>query len=169
VLIRNLFEHGAFTLENSLATAQVLAGYIPGLLFALLGVLAIRAHIVERNLRIVFILGAASVVSNFILNQLLVGRLGLPGLAISTTINDVLITTIYVLCLVHLLPKNMLRRWGWGFLIAGASALLALFMEMGPGIPQSLSDVRLWMAAVMCSGLLVFAVGLIRTERMTSS
>jgi len=163
-LVRLLFEHGEFTFENSRLTAHVLAGYLPGLLFALLSILTIRAHIVERNLRIIFVLGAASVMANFTLNQLLIGPQGLFGVAIATTINDVLITTVYVLCLVHLLPPNMLKRWSTGFLVAGVSLLFAIFMETGPGIPQDHLDPRLWLAAVVCFGTLFFSISRIHHE-----
>jgi len=165
VLVRMLFEHGEFDSTDTLATASVLGAYIPGLLPALLGVLAIRAHIVERNLRIVFTLGAASVMANFSLNNMLIGPLGLEGLAISTTINDVLITLVYVLCLVHLLPSGMLKRWSGPLGVAVSSLLIATLFELGPGPPQDLSDHRLWLAALPCLVILGVAAALIWDDK----
>jgi putative peptidoglycan lipid II flippase len=164
VLIRTLFERGLFTFQNSLDTAQVLAAYIPGLLFTLMGILTIRAHIIERNLRIIFVLGAASVMANFTLNQMLVGPFGLIGLATSTTVNEILITTIYILCLVHLLPPNIFQRWFSSILIAILCFTLSLVLENLLGIPQAWNDPRLWLSLFSCGALLLVSLFLIRQE-----
>jgi putative peptidoglycan lipid II flippase len=165
VLIGMVFEHGAFDHADTVMTGTVLGAYIPGLLATLLGLLAIRAHIVERNFQIIFTLGAASVMVNFTLNNLLIGPFGLVGLAVSTSFNNTLITLISVLCLVHLLPVGMLKRWAGPLAIAFASVVLAGALELGVGAPQTIGDAQLWLSAIPCFALFGLGLGLIMTER----
>ena len=51
VLVALLFQRGAFTAADATAAASVLAWYLPGVLPTLLGILAVKAHVVDRNLR----------------------------------------------------------------------------------------------------------------------
>ena len=48
-LIELLYERGAFLAEDTTRTAAVLGWYLPGVLPTLLGILAVRAHVLERR------------------------------------------------------------------------------------------------------------------------
>jgi len=156
VLVSLLYERGAFTPDDTLRTASALAWYLPGVLPNLLGILAVRAHVVERNLRLIFVLGMVSVAANGLLNALLMGPMGLDGLALATTLNMLLIPGVYLWMLrdrVAPQPGPWLAALG----VAAAAAAVAVGVELGPGPPRSLLDPVLWIAAVACFGLLGLA------------
>ncbi len=152
-LIRMLYERGAFTVDDTLRTASALGWYLPGVLPTLLGILAIRAHVVERNLKLVFVLGVASVFGNLLFNGLLLRPMGLDGLALATTLNSTLIPAIYLWAL-----RSRLELAGGPWLsalsIVIASVLVAVVVELGPGAPPTVLSPTLWIAAVPCLLLL---------------
>lgn len=153
VLVRVLFEQGAFTPADTLATASVLGWYLPGVLPNLLGILAVRAHVVEGNLRLVFVLGAVSMAANTVLNLMLMPHMGLEGLALATTLNMVLVPGLY---LWRLRPHLQVDRNAWAktLAVAASAVAIAVFVELGPGAPTELSSPVLWAAAAPCLGLL---------------
>ena len=153
-----MFEHGAFTETDTRNTAHVLGHYIPGILPALMGALALRAHIVERHLALVLALGIASVTLNFTLNSMLIGPLGLVGLALSTSVGATLIATVWVLCLVPVLPTGLTQRWLPSMIIVITSMAAAGVCETIFGPPMSFTDPALWLASLPC--FLLLAVGI---------
>lgn len=156
VLIGLLFERGAFSADDTARVASVLGIYLPGVLPNLLGILAVRAHIIERNLMLVFWLGIASMLGNAVLNALLIGPLGLEGLALATTLNMLLIPALYIAALRPLVPFAP-RPWARALLLAAAAVAVAVVVELGPGAPRSLYNPHLWLAALPC--LLLLAIG----------
>lgn len=161
VLIGILFERGAFTAADTARTAAVLGYYLPGILPNLLGILAVRAHIVERNLTLIFWLGVTSMTLNAVLNALLIGPMGLDGLALATTLNMLVIPGAYILAL---RPAVRFDGKGWlrAGLLAAAAVGVAVFVELVPGPPRSLLDGTLWLAAVACFAILGAAATLNR-------
>lgn len=155
VLVRLMFERGAFTPADTLASASVLGWFIPGILPNLLGILAVRAHVLERNLRLVFGLGVVSVALNTTGNALLMGPLGLNGLALATTVTSFIVPGLYLWALRGALGPG---RWGRPALVAGASVAVAAGVELGFGAPTTLASPVLWGAAALCVGLLGVAV-----------
>jgi putative peptidoglycan lipid II flippase len=153
VMTELMFQRGAFTPEDTLATASVLGWYLPGILPNLLGILAVRAHVVERNLSIIFRLGMVSVLCNAALNALLMDAMGLAGLALSTTLNMLVVPALYLRAL-----RPYVRPDVHGWLIAGALSALsiatAVIVEVAFGAPTHLLDPVLWGAAVICLSLL---------------
>jgi putative peptidoglycan lipid II flippase len=161
VIIGTLFERGEFSAEDTARTAAVLGYYLPGILPNLLGILAVRAHIVERNLAIIFWLGVASMSLNALFNAMLIGPMGLNGLALATTLNMLIIPGAYVLALspaVRFPP----RAWLQAGALAAAAIGVAVFVELVPGAPRSLWDGTLWLAAVPCFAILGLAATLNR-------
>jgi putative peptidoglycan lipid II flippase len=165
VLIGLMFERGAFGAEDTINTASVLGWYIPGILPTLLGILAVRAHVVERNLALILGVGIASVAMNFSMNHMLVGPMGLQGLALSTTINLSLMSFVYVICLIPVLPKKLIKRWTPNIVIVLISIMIAGAWEIVMGTPNSVQDPSLWGAAAACCGLLAVSGRLIWSER----
>jgi len=171
VLVSLLFERGAFTGTDTIATASLLGWYLPGVLPNLLGILAVRAHVMERNLRLVFVLGCASMLVNTALNALFIGPLGLTGLALATTLDMLLIPTLYLVLLSRSFGPSGLglggKGWQQSIGLALLAGLTAVCVELGPGPPTHLLDPVLWIAAVVCLGLL--GVGWRLTGPSTSS
>ena len=153
VLVGLLFERGAFSADDTARVASVLGCYLPGVLPNLLGILAVRAHIIERNLVLVFWLGVTSMLANAALNTLLIGPLGLEGLALATTLNMLLIPGLYIRALRGMVPFPG-RPWLTALLLAAAAITIAILVEVGPGAPRTLLDPVLWLAAVPCVLLL---------------
>ena len=154
VLIQLLFEHDQFTPENTATTASVLAWYLPGVWTNLLGIMVVRAHVVEHNLRLIWIMGAVCMVSNCVLNALLIGPMGLEGLALATTLNMVLVPGIYLWALRKKLPWQV-GSWLKVAAIASASVAVACLVELSPnGHPKSIDSLKLWGASIPCFVLL---------------
>ncbi len=156
VLVGLLYERGAFTAADTAATASVLAWYLPGVLPNLLGILAVRAHVVERNLRLVLVLGVTSLTANAVFNTLLFRPMGLEGLALATTLNMALVPGLYLWFLRDRIDSRA-REWAAALGVVAAAAAVALVVEFGPGPPRSLLEPSLWIAAVACFGLLGLA------------
>ena len=164
VLVGLLYEHGEFSAADTQRVGSVLGFYLPGVLPELLGILAVKAHIIERNLRLVFVLGAVSMTVNALLNTALIGPLGLEGLALATTLNMLVIPGLYIALLRDRVP---FQRGPWllaGGLV-GLAALVAVVVELGPGAPRSILDPVLWLAAVPCFALLGAGARLSRPVR----
>lgn len=155
ILVRLMFERGAFGPEDTAASASVLGWFIPGILPNLLGILAVRAHVVERNLRLVFGMGVVSVLLNTVGDAVLIGPLGLSGLALATTLNNLVVSGVYVLAL---RPAWSGRSWLGPLAVAGASIGVAAAVELRWGAPTSLLDPHLWAATVACCALLALGV-----------
>ncbi len=155
-LVALLYERGAFTAEDTLHTASVLGWYLPGVLPTLLGILAVRAHVLERNLRLVFILGAVSVLGNAALNAVWMGPLGLEGLALSTTLNMTLVPALYLWRLNGTVPMQ-LSRWAAPIGLATLAVGIAIAAELTTGPPASVTDLTLWAWSIPC--LLLLGLG----------
>lgn len=152
-LVALLYERGAFTAADTVHTAAVLGWYLPGVLPTLLGILAVRAHVLERNLRLVFVLGAVSVVGNVALNLVWMGPLGLEGLALATTLNMTIVPGLYLWRLRTAVPMHG-RLWLRPVVLAGAAVGVAVAAELTTGPPPTVLDLRLWGWAVPCVVLL---------------
>ncbi len=157
VLVGLLFERGAFGPDDTVAAAQALGWYIPGLWSVMLGTLAMRAHVVEGRLRPIVVLGALSIALNTTLDALLIGPMGIDGLALASTMVWTAAAALYLRGVVPTL-RHAGGRWLPAGSIAAASALTAIGVELWWGPPTSLTDPVLWGAAVVCFGLLGLAV-----------
>ena len=155
ILVRLMFERGAFGPEDTATTAAVLGWFIPGILPNLLGILAVRAHVVERNLRLVFGMGLLSVLLNTLGDAALIGPWGIEGLALATTLNNLVVPGVYVIAL---RPAWRGTAWLGPLGVAAASAAVAALVELRWGAPTSLLDPVLWGAALGCFALLGLGV-----------
>lgn len=85
-IIRLFLERGAFDAEDTLMVAQLQAFYALQIPFYLVGVLAARVINAMSMNQITALVGVLNVLSNIIFNLLLMRWLGLPGIALATTI-----------------------------------------------------------------------------------
>jgi putative peptidoglycan lipid II flippase len=94
-LCRLLFLHGVMDASGTAGIAEILpwalAGAIP---FGALLVLA-RAHVARQNSRIMPGMGALNAACNAVLNLAFVGRLGLSGIALSTSITYFVVAVLF--------------------------------------------------------------------------
>jgi len=155
-LTRMLYERGAFLPDDTAHTADVLGWYLVGVLPTLLGILAVRAHVLERNLQLVFALGALSVVANAALNLIWMRPLGLSGLALATTLNMTLIPGIYLWKLRKMVPFQ-LKRWATPLTLAAGAVTITAVAEVTTGPPDTVSDLTLWAWSLPC--FLLLAIG----------
>ena len=153
VLTELMFQRGAFTPEDTAATASVLGWYLPGILPNLLGILAVRAHVVEHNLSIIFWLGSVSVLCNAALNVVLMESMGLEGLALSTTLNMLVVPALYLIALKPYVRPDV-RGWLAASVLSAMGIGTAVVVEVVFGAPTHLLDPVLWGAAVVCFALL---------------
>ena len=158
VLVRWLYERGAFGPEDAARSAEVLGWYVPGLWPMFLGALAMRANLIERRMALVFGLGVVSVVCNAGLDAMLVRSLGLVGVAVASTLVWLVVPSVYLAALWPTLRDvASLRCWSQTIAIAASSAAIAVFVELAHGAPASLTDPWLGAAAVPCFALLWLA------------
>ena len=150
-LVRLLYERGAFLAGDTEATARVLAWYVPGILPGLLGTLAVRAHVVERRLRPVVVLGVVSVLLNAGLDALLLRPMGTAGLALSTSLVTGTVAGAWLALTLPRLPRG---RWGPPLGVLVGSVAVAALVELLGGPPPRVTDLRLWLAALPCFALL---------------
>ncbi len=150
-LVRLLYERGAFLAADTEATARVLAGYAPGILPGLLGTLAVRAHVVERRLRPVVVLGVVSVLLNAGLDALLLRPMGTAGLALSTSLVTGAVAGAWLVLTLPRLPRG---PWGAPLAVLAGSVGVAALVELLGGPPERVTDPRLWLAALPCFALL---------------
>lgn len=85
-VIRLLFEHGQFTPEDTQRTLAALLGLLPGLASYALVYLLTRAFYALQDTRTPVCVGGAAVALNVVLDYLLVGPLGVGGLALATSL-----------------------------------------------------------------------------------
>ncbi len=158
VLVRWLYERGAFGPDDAARAADVLGWYLPGLWPMFLGALAMKANVIERRMRLVFGLGVVSVVVNAGLDALFVRALGLVGVAVASTLVWLVVPSLYLAALWPTLkPVTSARAWAPPIAVAAASLAIAVFVELVHGTCDSLADPWLWASAVPCLGLLGLA------------
>jgi putative peptidoglycan lipid II flippase len=158
VLFATLYAHGAFSAADADASADAFGLLIPGLWCMLLGAAAMRAHVLEGRLRLVFALGVLSVLANAAFDGLLL-HLGVNGLALSSTITWILVPGVYVAALIPTIREAAAGdRWPVVGLVVAASLVVATVVECGPGAPTRLTDPALALAAIACFTLLGLAI-----------
>ena len=154
VLCALLFERGAFGPSESSSTAVVLGGYLLGVIPNLLAILLVRIHVLQRHFTLIFGLGIASMMLNAVLNWFFIHSYGLLGISLSTSVMVCIIT----LCYGIKLPKAIRpRRWYVGWTAFGLSLLTAIAFEYN-GAPKQLWDKQLWVAALSCILILIWAL-----------
>jgi putative peptidoglycan lipid II flippase len=155
LLIALLFERGAFEASFTHDVAQLLAWYLPGIWPNLLGILLMRAHVIEGRLKLVMGLGILSATTNVLLNTVLMSRMGLEGVALATTLNMFLIPGLFGVAFWPSWRSSFrMRSWAVVFGVVLSSMAVVFAVERSGGPPLAWSDGRLWMAAVCCFAIL---------------
>ena len=85
-LVNLVYGHGDFPVQYLSLVAAVWSLYLIGLAPTIVGLVFVRAHIVEKNTKFLMVIGIINFILNIILNLLLIRPIGVFGLALSTTI-----------------------------------------------------------------------------------
>jgi len=169
-LVHWMFERGAFTPQDTWDTAQVLRWYLPGVWPMLLGLMAIRAHVLRRRVWLIFGLAVLSLVHNASWNLLLIPSMGLQGIALATTINLCVVPA----CMVWFLRGDLAEAWslrGWAPVggIALGSAAVAAALEAWWGPADQLLAPQVILGALLCTALLALAFVVTNPPTRTTS
>src|SRR5262245_1075932 len=128
-IVQLLLQHGEFRPENSLPTAQALAGFALGIPAAGAVMVLTRAFYAVGDVRTPVRIGLASVAINIVLDLALVGPMHELGLALATSVASVVCAVLLLLAFrtrMHLPP-------GQG-LLTGLVPLLALTVAMSAAV-----------------------------------
>lgn len=128
-IIQLLFEHGNFTTEDTRLTVYALVNYLPGLIGYGLAYLLTRAFYALQDTRTPLLIGAITVALNVALDYILVGPMGVGGLALATSVAG----TANVLLLLFVLQRRLSYNLGAAFSadrqiakMLGASVLMGI-------------------------------------------
>jgi putative peptidoglycan lipid II flippase len=90
-LVCLLFQRGAFDEMATSTTSEVLGILALGLTPNIIGLIFVRVQLVFQNTKVLMVLGLVNTIMNLVLNLLLVQLMGLPGIALSTSLAYALI------------------------------------------------------------------------------
>ena len=90
-----VFFSGKFSPEDLQQLQQLLYWYFPGVVFLAGSLVLSRAILVIQQAKVMALITLVAVVINIILNILLIKKMGLVGVAVSTTLVDVFVCLIY--------------------------------------------------------------------------
>lgn len=135
-----VYGRGQMDEEGLALTAAALAAFAPGLLPQSLGVIFARVLAARGRARALMVQGLASAGSNAALDALLVPHLGVPGLALATTVNMVIVPAALWLAVRADLGEPVGAKAGrllLGIALAHAAVALAVAPLLGavPGGP----------------------------------
>lgn len=118
-LIRLIFEHGSFTPDDTLRTANILYFYLVGILpYGLISIFT-RAFYALGRTRVPLLASACAVVANITFNLLLVGPMQEGGLALATSIAGIVNAAILALFLWRKFPPKKEKFAEWGKIALG--------------------------------------------------
>ena len=100
-----LFLRGEFTQAASLMTSKALFYYSIGMLFFALSMIFGRVFYSYNDTKTPMVVGIIGVVINIVLNILLIGPLGIGGLALATSLSSAASTSILILRLRKKIPS----------------------------------------------------------------
>lgn len=147
-ICRLLFERGRFDPAHTPAVAAGVIAFLPGVLASLVGALVMKAHVLAGRQRLVGLLGIASFLTNAALDALLGPILGVPGLALATSLCNGAVVWIAL----ALLPDR--RGGGDRATLASLGISAGLALLFAPAAPDQVWDPLLWAMAVPFLALL---------------
>lgn len=85
-LVNLVYGYGKFPVQYLTPVTMVWSFYLIGLAPTIWGLIFVRAHLVQKNTKILMKLSILNFISNILLNLVLIGPFGVYGLALSTTL-----------------------------------------------------------------------------------
>jgi putative peptidoglycan lipid II flippase len=171
--VRLLYQHGEFTAAQTPIVADTIRGFAWGLAFNGASLLVIRALFSQRAPRVATVVSVLTLVVNGIADALLYRHLGVPGVALATSVTNVAgFSTLYLLLRRRVGRLDTARnvRAVAAALVASALAAGLAWVAwdavdgvLGRSLPAQVASVG---AATICGGALYLAItvrlGLIR-------
>ncbi len=157
-VIRLIYGWGNFGVESIGLTSTALSAYCLGLVFSLMAGLISNYMLAAQRLRMILCLSVVGIVMNTTLNWLLVGRYGLFGLALATSISQFLGFLLTFVVVLRTSPINfaLRTRFFQQCLIAGLFSTLAWSSRPLGSLPQ----IAITCALAACYLLLADRLGL---------
>ena len=90
------YGRGAFTAEDQRLTAEVLAGYTPIVLTLMMLPIVVGSLNARRRGGMLLLGGAVNVTVNIVLDLVLAAWLGAPGIALSTSIAEIVVVALFI-------------------------------------------------------------------------
>ena len=108
-IVRLLFEHGAFTADDTLMTASSLLFYAVGLIAYSLIMVLLRVFFAFRDVKVPVIAGLGGILTNIFVSVVTVGVMGHKGLALATTAASIVNMLIFFFYIRKHLPEMEFR------------------------------------------------------------
>ena len=168
-IIALLLQHGVFTAEDTINTAIVLRFLCIGLIGYGVGFMLTRGFYALQDTRTPVLISAVAVAINIVFNFILIGPLGLGGLALATSIAGLSQMIMLAIALQRKLSQNFISGVADVFvkvlLFAGLMGLAVWFID-GQLLGQNVSVIVRVLSGLVTGGLLygvlVWVSGLIR-------
>lgn len=126
-------EFGPAAVERTVVT---LTGYIPGIPFLMIGLMAVHVLWISGRVKVAAGVGAVSMVTNLVLNLVLIGPLGTLGLSMATSLNQALVAgALIVLARQTLGPVLGLKFWVWAASVTTVTLAIGEALIHLVGIP----------------------------------
>lgn len=111
-LVVLLFQRGAFTAADSYAVSRVQMAYACQMPFYLLTILGVRLMSALMMNRLILVIASLNFILNWVLDVVLARLLGVPGIAVSTSVVALFSCTLVYLCIVVSLRRMASARGG---------------------------------------------------------
>jgi len=135
---------------------SILIAFLIGLFFASFNKILINMYYALRNTRIPAIISALTIISNIVMNSLLIGSLQATGLALATALSWILQTTMFVVCLHYLFNVTVYGVAFFKFCVRYALQLTligAFFYGIYQGLVWSITHCMSFASAFLLEGL----------------
>ncbi|WP_083945105.1 murein biosynthesis integral membrane protein MurJ [Thiomicrospira microaerophila] len=158
-LLVTLFYYGEFTAFDVLMSSQSLMAYSLGLLgFILVKVLA-PAFYARKEMKTPVKIAVVALVSNIILNLILIGPLAHVGLALATSISAMLNAGLLYYFLLKQQVFSLQSPWrGFSLQVLAAVGVMALVLIFASPDNQAWLDFSAWQRVIWLLGLIVIAM-----------
>lgn len=131
-IIVMIFGHGAFTVSNVAQTADVVAYFAPGLVFGAVNMVMMRAFFSLEEARVIYRTGALFLVVSVALSLVLIGPMGLRGLALANSLAMLVQTVALIVMLQARVGRFVTRRLaGYTLKVVCGAAAAAFLVRLG--------------------------------------
>jgi peptidoglycan biosynthesis protein MviN/MurJ (putative lipid II flippase) len=151
-----LFLSKKFTILQVHEASTILIAFLVGLFFASFNKILLNIYYALQNTRVPAIISAFTILSNIILNSLLIGSLQGTGLALATSLSWMLQTMWFVLCLHYLFDFKIYLAPFLNFCARYAVQLAAVggaFYGLYRGITWCIEHYAVTLSAALLQGL----------------
>ena len=160
-LVKCVYGHGAFDKNNIASTASVFVMYVFAIYFVEIRELLLRALYAKKNMKTPLLLGALSTIINIFLNTILVKKMGVLGLALSTSLATMLTLPIFIAVVKRKYINIEIRRIVFFIskivLSSGVMGIVVFFMKQSLSLFGS-GYIFEWFKVILCviTGVVIY-------------